>query len=274
MIRSWFEPFNIFRVFSNLLKNREVIRMLTWRDFQAKFRGSSFGLVWAIFQPLLTIVIYTIVFSTFLKIKFGSSESPFIFAVYLLCGLIPWMAFSESILGSTVVIRGNANLVKRVIFPLEILPLNVNLVAMIQQVISLALLQILAWIVVGHIYFSIFLIPLFILIQFFFSAGLSWVWASLAVFFPDLRQITSLLLNLMMFLTPVFYPEEIVPRWALWLVRLNPLAYIIRMYRLAIMEGKFPSLVEVASGSVLGIAVFILGYYWFSRTKKMFVDVL
>jgi len=265
---------NIYQITQNLLRNREVIRLLTWRDFQARFRGSSLGLFWAVFQPLLTIVIYTVVFSAFLKIKFGSSDSPFEFAVFLLCGLIPWTAFSEAILGSTTVVRGNANLVKRVVFPLEILPLNVNLVATIQQVISLVLLQILAFFVTRQLFITILLVPVFLFIQFLFSAGLSWLWASLSVFFPDLRQITSLLLNVMMFLTPIFYPEDIVPKWAVWLMRINPLAYIIHMYRATILQGQFPSIIEVAVGIVFSLIVFVLGYYWFSRTKKMFIDVL
>lgn len=274
LLELFIELINLPALVRNLFQHRQLIRALTWRDFTARFRGSFGGALWSFIQPLIMMAIYTLVFSYFLKVKFGSSDSPFIFAVFLLCGLLPWNTFSESFSGAATIIRGNTNLVKRVVFPLEILPLNLTLVATIQQLIGLVLLLPLAWLVTGSVHWTLTLLPIILLIQMLFFVGLNWIWASLAVYLPDLRQITGLLLMMLMFLTPLFYPREIVPDWAAGILSINPLTGIIDMYRKAIMTGEIIPLGDLAYTGGISLLFFLVGYFWFMRTKKGFSDVL
>jgi lipopolysaccharide transport system permease protein len=258
----------------NLGRHRELIRTMTWRDFTARYRGSFGGLFWSVIQPLVMMVIYTVVFSLFLKVRFTTDASPLTFSVYLLCGLLPWQAVSEGLSRSTGVIRSNVNLVKRVVFPLEILPVNLALTAAIQQVIGFALLVPLAWWVTGGLYATLLFVPVILALQLLFATGLNWIAASLAVYLPDLGQFISLLLTMWMFLTPIFYPEDVVPAQALIIFRLNPMARLVTLYRSAFMNGLLPSLDGFLAAVALCLLAFLLGYFWFMHTKRGFADVL
>jgi lipopolysaccharide transport system permease protein len=175
---------------------------------------------------------------------------------------------------AAVVIRSNTNLVKRVVFPLEILPLNLTLVALVQQLIGMAFLLPLAWAVTGSLYWTLLYLPLILLIQFLFTTGLNWMWASLAVYLPDLRQVTGILLMMLMFLTPIFYPKEMIPEWAVGAISINPLTGIVDMYRKAIMTGEGIPVGDLLGTGAVSLGFFMLGYFWFMRTKKGFADVL
>lgn len=220
------------------------------------------------------MIVYTFVFSTFLKVRFGSDDSPFTFAVYLLCGLLPWNAFSEGILQSTSLIRTNQNLVKRVLFPLEILPFNLTVVTVIQQLFGLALLIPFATLITQRFSFVIGLLPIVLFFQFLFFSGANWIWASLSVYFPDLRQLTPLLIMMLMFITPIFYPQNLIPAQAHFVVELNPMARIIEIYRSIFMEGNLPNIESLLITALMCVLVFLLGYFWFMRSKPSFPDNL
>jgi lipopolysaccharide transport system permease protein len=220
------------------------------------------------------MVIYTIVFSLFLKIRFSTDASPFTFSVYLLCGLLPWTAFNEGMSHSKDVIRGNINFVKRVVFPLEILPLNLSLAAMIQQLIGLVLLIPLAWVVSRNLYWTILLIPLILFLQLLFAVGMNWITASLAVYLPDIGHFINLILAVWMFLTPIFYPEDVVPPQALILFELNPMARLIQLYRGVLMTGALPTMESLFATFVFCFLIFLFGYFWFKHTQKGFADIL
>lgn len=268
------EMANVRSIARNIFQRRELIRILTWRDFQSRFRGSAGGLFWSIIQPLFMMIIYTIVFSSFLKVRFGSSDSPYVFAVYLLCGLLPWNAFSEGLLLSTNLIRQNQNLVKRVVFPLEVLPINISLVALLQQGIGMILLIPLTILVAGHVYWTLLLIPIVMLIQVLFQTGVNWLWTSFSVYIPDLRQFTTMLVTILMFMTPIFYPEEMIPAQARFIVDINPMAMIIGLYRSLMLEGQPPDPGRLVAASIISLLTFLVGYYWYMRHKKHFTDFL
>lgn len=278
MAKSFFhiiiEIINIPGLLKNLYRHRELIATLTWRDFKARYRGSFGGIFWAIIQPLLMMVIYTVVFSTFLKVRFGNSDSPITFSVFLLCGLLPWSAFSESFTASATIIRGNTNLVKRVVFPLEILPVNLVLTSLIQQGIGFLLLLPLAFAVQGTLYWTLVYLPVILIVQILLCTGLCWIWASLSVYLPDLRQITGLLLSALMFMMPLFYPRDMIPAQLTWLVDYNPMALIIEMYRSAFLTGTVIALRNLLVAACSSLVIFLLGYFWFYRTKKGFADVI
>lgn len=274
VFRFFLEIFNISALLKNLNQRRELIWTLTWRDFRARFRGSFGGVFWAILQPLFMMTVYTIVFSSFLQVRFGDSDSPFTFAVFLLCGLLPWNAFSESFSGASNLIRSNPNLVKRVVFPLEVLPLNMVLTGIIQQLVGFLLLLPLAWLVTRALHWTLIYLPMILFIQFLFVTGLTWIWSSLCVYLPDLRQITSLLISILMFLMPLFYPRDRIPAWAAPITDLNPMAQVIEMYRKAFITGLAIPGRDIALAGGIALAVFLVGYFWFMHTKKGFADVL
>jgi lipopolysaccharide transport system permease protein len=157
------EFLNLSALLRNLHSHAQLIRLMTWRNFNVRYRGSFGGLFWSFFQPLVMMVIYTVVFSLFLKVRFSTDASPFTFSVYLLCGLLSWNALSDSVNQSANVVRANVNLVKRVVFPLEILPVNLTLSAAIQQVIGFVLLIPLAWFVTGQLHLTLLLVPVIFL---------------------------------------------------------------------------------------------------------------
>lgn len=268
------EFFDIPAIVRNFVQHRELVWTMVWRDFSAHYRGSFGGLFWSIVQPLIMMVTYTLVFSQFLKIRFTTDASPFTFAVYLLCGLLPWNAVSESLTNSTNIIRRNSNLVKRVVFPLEILPLNLTLIATIHQLIGFVLLIPLAAIVARKMHVTLFFVPVIIILQLMLSIGLNWFTASLAVYIPDLSQVISLILRIWMYLTPIFYPEDIVPPQLLFIFRLNPMARLITLYRNAFMTGLLPSWQSLVTAVILCLLFFLAGYFWFMHTKKGFADIL
>jgi len=265
---------NLPGMLAYLYRQRELIKTITWKDFKARYRGSFMGFFWAIFQPLLMMAIYTLVFSTFLSVRFGNSDSPLTFSVFLLCGLLPWTVFSESLSNAATIIRGNSNLVKRVVFPLEVLPFSSVLTSIIQQFIGFALLLPLAFLVNKGFYWTLLYVPVIMILQILISTGISWFWASMCVYIPDLRQITGLILSAMMFLTPLFYPKDAIPAKISWISDINPMAYIIEMYRKAFLTGESIPGRDFAILSAFALVLFMTGFFWFNRTKKGFSDVL
>jgi len=266
--------FDVAGLVRNLVRHQELIQIMAWRDFTARFRGSFGGLFWSLFNPLVMMVIYTIVFSLFLKIRFSTDASPFTFSIYLLCGLLPWSAFSEGLQVSKDVIRANVNFVKRVVFPLEILPVNAALTSSIQQIFGFILLIPLVWILTKNLHWTLFFVPVIIALQLLFAIGLNWIAASLAVYLPDFGQFINLLLTVWMFLTPIFYPEDVVPPQASIIFKLNPMAHLVKMYRGAFMTGDLPRLETFLGAAFLCGFVFLLGHFWFMHSKKGFADVL
>lgn len=274
LLRYTREVLSLGAVLRDLARNRELIRSMVVRDFVGRYRGSFIGLYWSIINPLVLMALYTIVFSVFLKVRFSTDDSPIDFALYLLCGMLPWNAFAEGLTRSANVIRENANLVKRVVFPLEILPLNLALSAMIHEVIGLVLLTALIAIINKRLYWTLLMVPLLLGIQLLFAVGMNWVMASLGVFLRDILQMIGLVLTAWMFLTPIFYPENVVPARLQIVLWLNPMARLVRYYRMVLLGGNLPDPVGLAALAIGAMLVFLFGYFWFSKTKSMFADVV
>lgn len=232
------------------------------------------GLAWAIITPAVMIAIFTLIFSGIFNARFGTESGPLSFAVYLFCGLLPWIAFSDGIQRSTVSLTENVNLVKRVVFPIETLPVNLALSALVQQLIGTIVLIVAALILEHTVRPTALLMPLLLIPQLMATIGLGWLMASLGVFIRDIREFNQLALSTWMYLTPIFYPENIIPQKYQWLVDLNPMAPLIRSYRRILLEGRMPDWRGLAITTAFAIVCFIVGYWWFERTKKAFADVL
>ena len=255
-------------------EHRGLIHSMVRRDLMSRYKGSIIGPAWAFITPAVMIVIFTLIFSGIFNARFGAEGGHLSFAVYLFCGLLPWIAFSDGIQRSTTALTENVNLVKRVVFPLEALPVNLALSALTQQMIGTVVLLVAA-LVVGHaVHLTALMMPLLLIPQILATIGLGWMMASLGVFIRDVPQFNQLALSTWMYLTPIFYPENLIPQKYQWLVNLNPMAPLVRSYRRILLEGKMPDWRGLGVTFAFALVCFVFGYWWFERTKKAFADVL
>jgi lipopolysaccharide transport system permease protein len=252
----------------------ELILSLAKREMSARYRGSVLGLIWAFITPLAMIAIFTLIFAGIFNARFGPNNSNWNYALYLFCGLLPWMMFQETVQQSANTIVAHANLVKRVVFPLETLPVAQALAAVGNQLLGTIALVIAAVIIQREIHPTMFLFPLLLIPQFLFTLGAAWLIASLGVFLRDIAQGITLLLMVWMYLTPIIYPESIVPERFRMLISLNPFTSLVRNYRRLFLEGMGPDWTGLAFFTLIAVIVFLVGYWWFARTRKNFADVI
>ncbi len=264
------------QIFSlELLKHRQVLSLLVKRDQTSRYRGSLLGRLWPLVHPLGQLLIYTFVFAIVLKIRFadnGSGTSSF--AVYFMAGLIPWSIFSESLSRSSTVILENPNLVTKVVFPTEILPLVNVFSALSTQFLATAVLFVCASVYLGKINPTILMLPLLAVPLVCFTAGLSWFLASLGVYIRDTRHIVALALQAGMYATPILYPSSKVPEAYRWILAINPLAGIVDDFRAILLAGHMPDWSSYAHYTIISLLACFGGLYFFLKTKKSFADVM
>jgi len=252
----------------------DLILSLTRRELAARYRGSVLGIIWAMVTPVVMIAIFTFIFAGIFGARFGASGSAWDFALYLFCGLLPWTAFQESIQHSSNTIVSHSNLVKRVVFPLEILPISQALTGVANQMFGTVALLVAALLIRGELHLTLVWLPVLILPQLLVTLGLSWLVASLGVFLRDIVQGISLLLMTWLYLTPIIYPESVVPERFRAIIKANPFTYLIRSYRRILLEGAMPDWRGLAYFTTFALVCFIFGYWWFARTRKNFADVI
>jgi lipopolysaccharide transport system permease protein len=264
----------VWRPLWQLPRRFDLIVSLTKRELAARYRGSVLGILWALLTPVVMIAIFTIIFSGIFKARFGQNSSQWDYALYLFCGLLPWNAFQESLQLSSSTIVAHSNLVKRVVFPLETLPVSLSLAAVATQVFGTVALVTAAILLRREMHATIVFLPLLLIPQLIATFGAAWLLASLGVFVRDIVQGITLFLMAWMYLTPIIYPETLVPERYRGLVNLNPFTPLIRNYRRIILDGNLPDWRGLAYFSVFAIVSFLFGYWWFARTRKNFADVI
>jgi len=261
------------RIFG-LYRHRTLIWSFVKRDLLARYKGSAVGLFWSVIHPLIMLGLYTFVFSTIMKVRVGASEGTEEFALYLFCGLLPWNAFAEGLNRSTGVIFENANLIKRNVFPSEILPVYPVIAGVVTELIGFAILVV-ALLLTGHPMRPVMLLlPVILLLQVVLTVGLAWIIAGTTVFIRDLGQMLGVMLTLGIFLTPIFYPPSVVPKGMQVLLTVNPMYALVEAYRSLILRGQLPALGDVALLASIGVVVFLVGYRVFTRMQPAFADVL
>jgi len=260
---------------ASLLHNRRLIRVLIVRDVAGRYRGSIFGILWSFFNPVLMLAVYTFVFSVIFKARWGGSgESKAEFAIVLFAGLLVFNLFSECISRAPSLILSNANYVKKVVFPLEILPWVAFGTALFHALINLAVWLMFSLIILGlppatFLLFPLEMVPLALLIM-----GFSWFLASLGVFVRDVGQMIGVLVTILMFLTPVFYPLSAIPEVYRIFLYFNPLTFIVEQTRGLLIFGQAPAWGRLGLLTSLSAVVAWLGFAWFQKTRKGFADVL
>ena len=264
----------VWRPLWELPGRAELIRALVRRELAARYRGSALGVVWAMLTPAVMIAIYTFIFAGIFGARFGERGTAWDYALYLFCALLPWTAFQDSLQVSSNVIVAHANLVKRVVFPLEALPVAQVLAALVTQLFGTVVLLAATLIIQRTLHPTLLWLPFVILPQLVLMLGAAWLVASLGVFLRDTAQVVALLLVAWMFLTPIIYPEQIVPARYQAYINANPFTPLVRNYRRIILEGAQPDWGGLAYFTLFALAVFILGYWWFAKTRKNFADVI
>lgn len=263
----------------SIWRHRQLIGQMTKREVIGRYRGSALGLVWSFLNPLVMLCVYTFVFSVVFKARWGSTspdtnESHAMFAIMLFIGLIVHGLFAEVINRSPALILGNVNFVKKVIFPIEIIPVISMGTALFHAVIS-SIVLILAYIILlgtPHwtvIFFPVVLAPLIIL-----TLGLSWILSSIGVFLRDVGQTMAIFTSIMLFMSPVFFPLSALPEKFRPFIMANPLTFIIEQSREVLIEGKIPDAQGLSIYLAVSMLIAWLGFAWFQKTRKGFADVL
>ena len=252
----------------------DLISSLARREVAARYKGSVLGILWAVLTPVVTIATFTLIFAGIFGARFGVSGSGWEFALYLFCGVLPWTAFQEAVQLSSQKIISQANLVKRVVFPLEILPVAQSLASLANQLFGTIALLIATLIIQRTIHPTLLWLPVLILPQLLLTFGASWLVASLGVFLRDIVQGIALVLMVWMYLTPIIYPESMVPEKFRPYINANPFTSLVRSYRNIMLEGVQPDWGGLAYFTGFALIVFVFGYWWFARTRKNFADVI
>ena len=255
------------------------LRTLAWtmvkRDFVGRYKGSLLGAIWPLLNPLGHMLLYTFLFGIVLQVRFGGAGSGTSnFALYMMCGFLPYIAMSEAISNATTKILEEPNLVKRVVFPLQLLPLVVAISSFMSAFISIGIVIIFAAFQIHTIHSTILLLPLVIIPHFLFTAGFCWFISALGVFVRDCKHFMALALSAWMYATPIVYPAERLPENLRWIIWANPIAGMIEDYRHLILEGIKPELLPWATYTLVATAVFAFGFYFFHKTKESFADVM
>ncbi|UYC11550.1 ABC transporter permease [Xanthomonas sp. CFBP 8445] len=259
----------------SLIVNRRLVVALAKREIAARYRGSLLGLAWALVQPIFMLAVYTFVFSEVFKARWpGGSGSRTEFALVLFSGLLVFNLFSEVFNRAPALIVSNANYVKKVVFPLEVLPWVSVLTAMFSLVVNLLVWMAFYLISTGLPPVTALLAPVVMLPMILFMTGIAWLLSALGVFLRDTAQITAIITTAVMFLTPIFYPIDAIPASFRPVLYINPLAPIVSQIRDVLMWGKGLDPVVYSLCLVVSIATFFFGYAFFQRTRKGFADVL
>jgi lipopolysaccharide transport system permease protein len=252
----------------------DLIFSFAKRDLLGRYKGSALGIAWAVLTPVVMIAIFTFIFAGIFGARFGANDSHWDYALYLFCGLLPWSMFQETVQQSSNTIIANANLVKRVVFPLETLPAAQAFAALGNQLFATIALLIATVFIRHDLPLTALWLPVLLIPQLLFALGAAWLIASLGVFLRDIAQGITLLLMAWMYLTPIIYPESIVPERFRWFIGINPFTPLVRSYRHVFLDGMAPDWRGLLYFGLVALVVFVLGYWWFARTRKNFADVI
>lgn len=263
-------------LFSSVWRNRQLIFQMSRREVVGRYRGSVMGLAWSFFNPILMLIIYTFVFSTVFKARWGTGaeETQVDFAVVLFVGMIVHGLFAECINRAPQLIIGNTSYVKKVVFPLEIFPWVALGSALFHTAISLIVLLLVQLVVDVRLPWTAVMFPLVLLPLIFATMGFAWFLAATGVYVRDIAQTTGIFTTVLLFISPVFYPISILPKKFQMILMLNPLTFIIEQGRQVLIWGQLPNWFGLMIYSVASIFVAWLGFWWFQKTRRGFADVL
>lgn len=262
-------------MFASAWRNRSLISQMVRREVIGRYRGSLMGLAWSFFNPLLMLAIFTFVFSVVFQARWGGGvDDKVTFAIIIFVGLIAHGLFAECVNRAPALILSNVNYVKKVIFPIEILPWIALGSALFHAAISLVVLLLAQLLLDQHLPWTAILFPVVLVPLVFITMGLAWFLSSLGVYARDIVQITAMLTTILFYLSPVIYPVSALPEQYQPWMRANPLTYVIEEGRNTLIYGQIPDLTRWGLATGIALVVAWLGFAWFQKTRRGFADVL
>lgn len=256
--------------FKELWRFRELLYFLTWRDIKVRYKQTAVGILWAVFQPFLTMVVFSIFFGTFAKMP--SDGIPYPIFVYV--GLLLWQFFSSSLSGSSGSLIGNQGIVTKVYFPRLILPISSTLSNFVDFFISSVVL---AFLLVYYQYMpnvtGFLILPLLLVITFMIAIGGGMILASVNVKYRDIRYILPFFMQMLLFVTPVIYPASILNKYS-WLLAINPMTGVIKAARSALLGGAPINWMLLSISTVSGLILLMIGIILFKKAERIFADFI
>jgi ABC-2 type transport system permease protein len=261
---------------ATLYEKRWLIKYLSQQQWARRYQASYLGLIWALLSPLLMVAMLTLIFSEIIGIRFRevTGDSTLNFGLYLYCGLIPFLAYSDALTTGVNIIRRNSNLVQGVVFPLEILPMTTIVSSLIQSLFGVGALMLVLMVLEHRLHWTVVLLPLVIVPQLLFTLGLTYLMAVAGAYVPDIRETLRAVVRATFFITPILWPAGKVPEEWSFLVDYNPLAVLVNAYRDLILEGELPGLESAIWFSLFAAALFAVGLFVFDRVKHNFADLI
>ena len=255
-------------IFKNLYCYRELLKTSVRKEIRSKYKNSFLGVIWSFLNPLLQIIVYAIIFSLILKNKQDH------YAIFLCCGLIPWTFFSTSINKSAFTIIENGNIIKKVFFPREIIPISVVTAETVNFLISTVI--ILGFVIFGGMGLSKYIVfyPLVLIVQYLVIISISFVISSICVYLRDLQHFIGILLQLLFYAAPIVYSQDIIPKNYQWILKYNPMTYIINAYRDIFYYQSLIDLRHILILLIISAIACIFGYWIFSKLQKGFAEQL
>lgn len=270
------KPVSLHSLALSLWSNRQLIAQMTRRDVVGRYKGSMMGVLWSLLNPLFLLLVYTFVFSVVFKARWGTdlNESKSQFAILLFVGMIVHGLLAETLNRAPTLILANVGYVKKIVFPLEILPVVAIGVALFHAFVSVAILLCAFLLTHGYLQWTAVLLPLVLLPLMLLTLGIAWLLASLGVFLRDVAHPVSLLTTVLLFASPVFYPITALPEFIRPWLLLNPLTFILDQARAVLIFGQMPNWTGLALYMAVAVLIAWIGYAWFQKTRKGFANVL
>jgi len=268
-IQAFIELITLFR------QRGRLIFELTKREVGERYSGQVFGMFWTIVHPLLVTLVYIFIFGFVFRARTGSmTDMPLDYTAYMLAGIIPWLVFQEALSKASAVIIGSANIVKQVIFPIEVLPIKSVLATLVTEIVFLIFLMIYTLIISHALPWTYALLPLLMLFQTLAMIGVSYLFSAVGVYFRDLKDFVQAFLSIAFFILPILYLPESIPAAVRIVLYLNPFSYMIWCYQDVLYFGKFTHPWAWGVFLVGSVFVFIFGFRVFRKLKTMFGNVL
>ena len=256
------------KVFKNLYNYRELLKTNIKKEVRGKYKNSFLGVLWSFLNPLLQIMVYAIIFQLILK---NPQEN---YSIFICCGLIPWTFFASAITRSAFTMVENGNILKKVYFPREILPISIVTSETVNFLISSII--ILGFVIFGGLGITKFIVfyPLILLAQYLLLIGISFIVSSISVYVRDLQHLIGVVLQLLFYAAPIVYSQEAIPANFQWILKFYPMTYIINGYRDIFYYQQTPDIMALLSIIAISIIICVIGYMIFNKLQKGFAEQL